>query len=79
MGEIYKHIGIYGFCYTDIEKIFSMEPSKDSISNSLEQLSWIDAGFIIHYIKCKNPGFSVDTIEDLNKIKEIIYKIKNNE
>lgn len=62
----FKHIGIYGFCYSDINKIYKMDSTPLSIQNSLEQISWMEDGFEMEYIMCYSDAFSVDVPSDLD-------------
>ena len=62
----FKHIGIYGFCYRDIETLYKIEPTQSSIQNSLEQISWMEKGFEMEYTMCYSDAFSVDVPSDLD-------------
>lgn len=64
--NIFKHIGIYGFSFSDIEEIASMEPSELSKRDSLEQITWMERGFNLKYTVCYNKAISIDTPEDLS-------------
>jgi len=63
--NILKHVGIYGFCSADIQKISSIEPTELSKRDSLEQISWMENGFLIKYTMCYNESISIDTANDL--------------
>jgi 3-deoxy-manno-octulosonate cytidylyltransferase (CMP-KDO synthetase) len=65
--NVFKHVGVYGFCIGDIEKIASLEPTELSKKNSLEQISWLENGFSMRYTICYNEAISIDTPEDLTK------------
>lgn len=64
--NVFKHIGIYGFTFSDIESISSMEPTSLSKRDSLEQITWMERGFNIKYTACYNKAISIDTPEDLS-------------
>jgi 3-deoxy-manno-octulosonate cytidylyltransferase (CMP-KDO synthetase) len=70
--DIYHHVGIYSFRYEILKKFVSLEPSKNEISKSLEQLRALDAKMTIGVSYVKNIPISVDTVEDLLKIENII-------
>ena len=65
--NILKHVGIYGFCFSDIQKISSIEPTELSKRDSLEQISWMENGFLIKYTMCYNESISIDTPNDLTR------------
>jgi len=65
--NILKHVGIYGFCSADIQKISSIEPTELSKRDSLEQISWMENGFLIKYTMCYNESISIDTANDLTR------------
>ena len=67
--DIYKHIGIYGFRRDILKKITQLKKSKLEISSGLEQIRWIENNFKIKVITTKEDEFSIDTIEDVKKIK----------
>ena len=67
--DIYKHIGIYGFRRDILKKITQLKKSKLEISSGLEQIRWIENDFKIKVITTKEDVFSIDTIEDVKKIK----------
>ena len=64
--DVHKHIGIYGFCYKDIDTIYKINPTPLSIQNSLEQISWLENGFKMEYTLCETDAFSVDVPSDLD-------------
>lgn len=65
--NMFKHIGVYGFCSDDIRRISSLEPTELSKRDSLEQISWMEDGFCMKYTMCYNEAISIDTPEDLKK------------
>ena len=75
----YKHIGVYGYHVKTLLQLVELPPNAN-----LEQMAWLDAGYKIKCIYGRYEGISVDTPEDLLKIKPklnetIIYKIFNQE
>lgn len=65
--NVFKHIGVYGFCSDDLIRISSLEPTELSKKDSLEQISWMEDGFCIKYTMCYNEAISIDTPQDLKK------------
>lgn len=72
INNIYHHIGVYAFNRSAIEKYVNLKRSKLEIDRKLEQMRalenkmTIDVGFI------KDIPLSVDTEEDLVKIKKLM-------
>ena len=63
-----KHIGLYGFRFEALKKISSLSPSSLEIAEGLEQLRWLENGFIIQTEITQYESVSVDTLEDLEKL-----------
>jgi 3-deoxy-manno-octulosonate cytidylyltransferase (CMP-KDO synthetase) len=71
-GEIYRHIGIYAYYVKDLYLYKTYSPSKNELALSLEQCRFIDNKHKISaFCAVNDPGNSVDTIDNLNKIKGI--------
>jgi len=73
--NIYQHVGIYSFKPIALKRFVSLPPSKNEIDRKLEQLRALDAGVNIGITYVENVPISVDTLEDLMLIENII---KNN-
>jgi len=67
----YKHIGIYGFKTNVLLDLVKLEPTKNEVAESLEQLRWIDNGYTIHTAITALESPSVDTEADLNLVREM--------
>ena len=64
--EKYKaHMGIYAYRSTILKEITALSPSSLELSESLEQLRWLQNGYAIHCVESKTPGIGIDTPEDL--------------
>ena len=72
--NIFQHVGIYSFKPAVLQKFVSLGPSKNEIESKLEQLRALDAGIKIGITYIENVPISVDTIEDLMFIENIIQK-----
>ena len=70
--NIYQHVGIYSFKPISLRKFVSLPPSKNEIDRKLEQLRAIDAGIKIGITYVENVPISVDTLEDLILIENIL-------
>jgi 3-deoxy-manno-octulosonate cytidylyltransferase (CMP-KDO synthetase) len=72
--NFYKHIGLYVFRKSFLLKFIKMKPSKREEKEKLEQLRIIDNGEDIKIILTRLKSLSVDTKEDLEKIKKLMKK-----
>ena len=67
----YKHIGIYGYRASVLKEIAALPKTKLEITESLEQLRWLENGYIINTEITTAESISVDTPEDLQRIKNV--------
>ena len=70
----YNHIGLYGYKSSALAAITKIEPSPLEKAESLEQLRWIEHGYIIACNITTHDTIAVDTPEDLERI---IQKLPN--
>lgn len=66
--SFYKHIGIYAYRADILKNITVLKPSPLEIAEGLEQLRWLENGFLIHTEETDYESFSVDTPDDLLKL-----------
>ena len=72
----YGHIGIYQFRTSILKKFVNLRQSKNEIKHRLEQLRAMENGMKIHVGYIASSPLSVDTEQDLIKVKKIM---ENNE
>ena len=72
LSSIYQHVGIYSFKPKALKEFISLPRSKNEINKKLEQLRAIDAGIKIGITYVDNVPISVDTIDDLIIIENIL-------
>ena len=76
--NIHQHVGIYSFKPSALKKFISLPPSKNEIDRKLEQLRALDAGIKIGITYVENVPISVDTVEDLMLIENILKNTDEN-
>lgn len=67
----YKHIGIYGYRKKTLLKIVKLKPTPLEITESLEQLRWIESGYKIRTATTTHESIAIDTPKDLKRISQI--------
>ncbi|MEP7170089.1 MAG: 3-deoxy-manno-octulosonate cytidylyltransferase [Bacteroidota bacterium] len=72
-GDYYfSHIGIYGYRPDVLEKISEFNQTRLEKMESLEQLRWLENGYSIKIAISDHENISIDTPEDLEKIKALL-------
>ncbi len=66
----YKHIGIYGYRTSVLARLTKLAPGSLEQVESLEQLRWLENGYTIRTAFTELETLSVDTPEDLDKLKK---------
>lgn len=69
----YKHIGLYAYRADVLSRITKMKQTPLELSESLEQLRWLENGVTISVAQTKHETIGIDTPEDLNRA-EIFLK-----
>jgi 3-deoxy-manno-octulosonate cytidylyltransferase (CMP-KDO synthetase) len=70
--NVYHHIGVYGYKRDVLKKFVSLKPSYLELAERLEQLRALEAGMRIDVVVVNSIPQSVDTPEDLEKVKNLI-------
>ena len=65
----YKHIGTYAYRTEILKEISALKQSSLEKAEALEQLRWLENGYRIKAIVTELESFSIDTPDDLLKIK----------
>ena len=68
----YKHIGIYAFRKKTLEDICKLPQTDNEKRERLEQLRWLDNGYVIKVGITSYESISVDTPEDIVKIEQLM-------
>ena len=72
--NLYHHIGIYAFTNKALIRYVSLKRSKLELERKLEQLRALENKMSIHVGYIKSSPLSVDTEEDLIKVKNLMEK-----
>lgn len=68
----YKHIGLYAYRADVLMEITSMPQSSLELSESLEQLRWLENGYTIKVGMTEVETIGIDTPEDLERAEEFL-------
>jgi 3-deoxy-manno-octulosonate cytidylyltransferase (CMP-KDO synthetase) len=72
-GRFNKHMGVYAFPKHILETISELKDRTiNEIAESLEQLRWMDNGIHIAGVNTSNKTISIDTPEDLERVRQIL-------
>ncbi len=74
--NIYHHIGIYAFTYEALLRYVNLEKTSLEIERNLEQMRALQNKIKIEVGFTSSSPLSVDTLEDLKKIRLMMSKIK---
>ena len=72
----YHHIGLYVYSHESLKKFVKLSQSENEIKRKLEQMRAMDNNIKIKLVKVKEIPPSVDTLEDLKKIRLLFRKNK---
>jgi 3-deoxy-manno-octulosonate cytidylyltransferase (CMP-KDO synthetase) len=68
----YKHIGIYAYHRSALERFYSFPQSVLELSERLEQLRFLENGVPVHVVETDYDTIGVDTEEDLRQVQAIL-------
>ena len=77
-GTFYRHIGMYAYRADVLQKITGLPSSDLEISESLEQLRWLENGMNIKVALTHHSSIGIDTPEDLDKAIKYLKEGNNN-
>jgi 3-deoxy-manno-octulosonate cytidylyltransferase (CMP-KDO synthetase) len=69
-----KHLGIYAYRFDVLMELTRLKQSPLELAESLEQLRWLENGYCIAAERTEFESPSVDTPEDLEKIKNFKFE-----
>ncbi|MEQ6122188.1 3-deoxy-manno-octulosonate cytidylyltransferase [Reichenbachiella sp. MALMAid0571] len=68
--QFYLHVGIYAYRTDILKKIVKLSPGELEMTESLEQLRWLENGYKIKVALTTHESFMIDTPEDLEAALE---------
>lgn len=71
----YKHVGIYGYRRGTLLELTALPSSDLEITESLEQLRWMEHGYPIKMAETQAETFAIDTPEDLKKLQNLKFRV----
>lgn len=69
-----KHVGVYGFKKSTLQKLIKLSQSPLELTESLEQLRWLEYGYAIRCAKVDQPSIGIDTEEELKAARKLFTK-----
>jgi 3-deoxy-manno-octulosonate cytidylyltransferase (CMP-KDO synthetase) len=69
-----KHLGLYVYRAGTLQAIAALPPSGLEQMESLEQLRWLESGYVIWVGEAATDSIGVDTPEDLSRAEKMIRK-----
>jgi 3-deoxy-manno-octulosonate cytidylyltransferase (CMP-KDO synthetase) len=74
----YKHIGLYAYKTDVLRDITHLPQSSLETAESLEQLRWIENGYVIKVAESQVETIGIDTPEDLQKAELFLQNSTKN-
>ena len=70
--NFWAHIGMYAYKTEVLQKITKLKPSALELTESLEQLRWLENGFQIKTAETAHQSIGIDTPEDLENALQLL-------
>lgn len=71
----FRHMGMYAYRRKIIQKLSLLKSTLLEETEMLEQLRWMDYGYVVRVIETQHEGPAVDTPEDIKKAEEYLNSI----
>lgn len=72
----YKHIGIYAFRAKTLAEVTALPQSSLELSEKLEQLRWLENGYVIGVATTERETIGIDTPEDLSRAEAYLASMR---
>ncbi len=69
--SFFKHIGMYAYRFNALMEVTKLKQSNLELSESLEQLRWLENGYWIQTEITEHESIGIDTPEDLIRVKKM--------
>ncbi|MGI4736013.1 MAG: 3-deoxy-manno-octulosonate cytidylyltransferase [Janthinobacterium lividum] len=66
----YRHLGLYAYRPDVLRQLTQLPPSPLEVAESLEQLRWLENGFVIQTAVTELDAFGIDTPEDVHRARQ---------
>ena len=76
--EIWAHYGVYGFQRRILENYDSIQMGCLEQAEMLEQLRFLEAGYRIHTVETPYRQLAIDSLEDLENLRDKIRNLNSN-
>lgn len=73
----FKHVGIYAFRAQVLKEVTCLSPSPLEMSESLEQLRWLENGYAIQVAETTKANIGIDTPEDLMAAEQFLLETQS--
>ena len=70
----YKHIGLYAYRASVLKEITALPQSPLELAESLEQLRWLENGYVIKVGVTEVETVGIDTLQDLARAEEFLHQ-----
>jgi 3-deoxy-manno-octulosonate cytidylyltransferase (CMP-KDO synthetase) len=74
-GLYHKHIGLYAYRADVLHNLVKLQKTSFEQAESLEQLRWLENGYLIHVTPAIYDSYGIDTPADLISLERILTKI----
>ena len=72
----YKHLGLYAFRSKTLGEVTALPQSPLELTEKLEQLRWLENGYVIGVAVTHTETIGIDTPEDLARAEEYLSKLQ---
>lgn len=74
-GRVFKHLGIYGYRMSFLERLHRLRPSPLEKTESLEQLRFLENGVRIQLQEVQDDSPGIDNAEDLARVRPLLENL----
>jgi 3-deoxy-manno-octulosonate cytidylyltransferase (CMP-KDO synthetase) len=71
----HRHLGLYAYRPEVLRQLTRLPPSPLEVAESLEQLRWLENGFVIQTALTELDAFGIDTPEDVHRARQRLAEV----